>query len=254
MQRTHDHFNGTSNNTGTGFSTAVLPANLTPRCGCGSFQNAAFTILDPRHPIANAIPSDFKHSSGPMNGERAKDDEFRGVFTDWGEDWNDVQIEREEQRRLCWTSLTLFTTLQEQMAWMGQRPVELYLARQENVRPSTYASFLSSSNFITYIWLSRPSLLTVRALLSRRISVSNRYHPPAQTKGVLLGSSLSFRYARFDGRAFAISAGLPSAESRHCGSSVVRGCRYRASVGLAYLPAGWWSVVHGETAAYKVRP
>jgi len=59
-------------------------------------------------------------------------DDFRGVFTDWPDHWTPTETKREEDRRLCWSALTLVCNISEYAQCFTSIPFDLFVTRQEN--------------------------------------------------------------------------------------------------------------------------
>jgi len=123
-----------------------------PRCGCGEYRasplgsnhstgrsdrfvNSQRMYWSRRDPDANTI-----FSQAQMGG-----DDFRGVFTDWPNHWSPTETKREEDRRLCWSALTLVCNICEYTQCFTGIPFDLFVTRQENV--SALCALHYSSSF-----------------------------------------------------------------------------------------------------------
>jgi len=122
-----------------------------PRCGC---QEHRIFPLGPKHSTARfgrTVNSQrmYRSQHDPdadtiYAQAQSGGDDFRGVFTDWPDHWSPTETKREEDRRLCWSALTLVCSVCEYTQCFIGIPFDLFVTRQENV--STPCSF--SSPFI----------------------------------------------------------------------------------------------------------
>ena len=132
-----------------------------PRCGCEEHRasplgsnrstsrfdravNAQLTSWSRRDPDADTIYSQAQTAG----------DDFRGVFTDWPDHWTPAEIKREEDRRLCWSALTLVCNICEYTKCFTGLPFDLFITRQENVSmltPSLHQSCPIGTWVLTFI-------------------------------------------------------------------------------------------------------
>ena len=91
-----------------------------------------------------------------------------GFTPDWTPEWSEAEIEKEEARRLVWSSLILVASHTSHAVAQGIHPreaLELWLTRAENVRPSycPHPRFVSRMTVLT-------TKYTVRSPVPRRSS------------------------------------------------------------------------------------
>lgn len=119
-----------------------------PRCGCE--EHRAFP-LGQKHSTARfdrTVNSQLRYrrrrdpdADTIYAQAQTGGDDFRGVFTDWPDHWTPTETKREEDRRLCWSALTLVCTVCEYTQCFNGIPFDLFVTRQENVSaPCTFSS------------------------------------------------------------------------------------------------------------------
>jgi hypothetical protein len=153
-----------------------------PRCGCEEYRGSP---LGANHSTASLgrtgqiVNSQFMHSSRPdpdvntiFGQAQTGGDDFRGVFTDWPDHWAPGETKREEDRRLCWSALTLVCNICEYTRCFTGIPFDLFITRQENV--STLCSFSLPPNSIrTPSGLGVDVHFAVRPVLPWRVPLQN---------------------------------------------------------------------------------
>ena len=151
-----------------------------PRCSCEEYRGSPLgstrftTQFDHRRPMywsrrdpdVNTI---FRQAQ--MNGE-----DFRGVFTDWPDHWTPTETKREEDRRLCWSTLTLVCNISEYTQCFTGIPFDLFVTRQENV---STLFILFTIHLLSEIGVDVNS--AVCPVLSRRVPLQNHRFQATQT-------------------------------------------------------------------------
>jgi len=130
-----------------------------PRCGC---QEHRVFPLGSNHSTAKydrTVNSQLMYRSRrDSNADtiwsqaQTGGDDFRGVFTDWPDRWTPIETKREEDRRLCWSALTLVCNICEYTECFTGIPFDLFVTRQENVSTLCSLPFISHRNLaLTFI-------------------------------------------------------------------------------------------------------